>query len=79
VAGRTFELTRRTAERRALAPLRPGYITHSADEEVTHDKRRTAFLEAKGYCVVRFSNQQVYENVEAIVGEIARVLAALAR
>ena len=53
--------------------------THSTDEEIAHDKRRTAFLEAEGYRVVRFSNQQVYENVEATVDEIARILAEFAR
>ena len=53
--------------------------THSTDEEIAHDKRRTAFLEAQGYRVVRFSNQQVYENVGAIVDEIARALSELAR
>jgi very-short-patch-repair endonuclease len=53
--------------------------THCIDEEIAHDKRRTAFLETEGYRVVRFSNQQVYENVGAIVEEIARVLAELAR
>ena len=52
--------------------------THCTDEEIAHDKRRTAFLEAEGYRVVRFSNQQVYENVAAITDEIARVLAELA-
>jgi very-short-patch-repair endonuclease len=49
--------------------------THSTDEEIAHDKRRTAFLEAKGYRVVRFSNQQVYEDVEAVIDEISRALA----
>jgi len=53
--------------------------THSTDEEIAHDRRRTAFLEAEGYRVVRFSNQQVYENVGAIVDEIARLLAERAR
>ena len=51
--------------------------THSTDEEIAHDKRRTAFLEAEGYRVVRYSNQQVYENLEAIVDEIARILAEI--
>jgi very-short-patch-repair endonuclease len=53
--------------------------THSTDEERAHDRRRTAFLEAQGYRVVRFSNQQVYEDFAAIVDEIARVLAKPAR
>ena len=49
--------------------------THSTEEELASDNRRTAFLEAEGYRVVRFSNQQVYDNIEAIIEEIARVLA----
>jgi len=53
--------------------------THGADKEVAHDQRRTAFLEAQGYRVVRFSNQQVYEDIEAVVDEIAHVLAECAR
>ena len=48
--------------------------THSTDEEVAHDSRRTAFLAAGGYCVVRFANAQVFENVEAVVDEIAHAL-----
>ncbi len=51
--------------------------THSSEEEIASDKRRTAFLGAQGYRVIRFSNEQVYENVGAIVEEIARVLAEL--
>jgi very-short-patch-repair endonuclease len=49
--------------------------THSTDEEIAHDGRRTAFLEAESYRVVRFSNAQVFENVEAVVNEIACTLA----
>jgi len=53
--------------------------THSTEDEIERDKRRTAFLEAQGYRVIRFSNQQVYEYVGAIEEEIARALAELAR
>ena len=53
--------------------------THSTDEEIASDVRRTAFLEARGYRVIRFSNEQVYQNLGAIEEEIARVLAELAR
>jgi very-short-patch-repair endonuclease len=49
--------------------------THSTDEEIASDKRRTAFVRAEGYRVIRFSNEQVYENVAAVLDEIARVLA----
>ena len=49
--------------------------THSTDEEIAHDNHRTAFLEAEGHRVVRFSDAQVFETVEAIIDEIARALA----
>ena len=52
--------------------------THSTDDEIAHDGRRTAFLQAQGYRIIRFSNEQIYENVDAIVEEIARVLAEVA-
>ena len=48
--------------------------THSTDEEIAHDERRTAFLQAEGFRVIRFSNAQVYEDIGAVVQEIARVL-----
>jgi len=53
--------------------------THSMEDEIARDARRTAFLRAQGYRVIRFSNAQVFENVGAIVDEIARVLAELGR
>jgi very-short-patch-repair endonuclease len=43
---------------------------HSTDEELVNDARRTAFLWARGYRVVRFTNEQVYDNVEAALDEI---------
>jgi very-short-patch-repair endonuclease len=49
--------------------------THSTEEEIASDSRRTAFLEAEGYRVLRFANQQVYENVAAVLDDIARALA----
>jgi very-short-patch-repair endonuclease len=53
--------------------------THSTDDEIAHDERRTDFLRAEGFRVIRFSNEQVYENVGAVVQEIARVLADVRR
>ena len=41
---------------------------------IAYDKARTAFLEAKGYRVIRFWNNEVMENIEGVVGEIALVL-----
>ena len=53
--------------------------THSTNEEIAHDRRRTAFLQADGYRVLRFANERVYENVAAVIDEIARALAESAR
>ena len=48
--------------------------THSADEELRHDARRTQFLQALGYRVLRFANEEVYRNLdgvlETILGEL---------
>jgi very-short-patch-repair endonuclease len=49
--------------------------THSTDEEIARDRHRTAELEAQGYRVLRFANAQIYENVAAVLDEIARALA----
>jgi very-short-patch-repair endonuclease len=65
--------------RSAMLVIEIDGATHGADQEIAHDQRRTAFLEAQGYRVVRFSNHQIYENVGAVVDEIARVLAERAR
>jgi very-short-patch-repair endonuclease len=50
--------------------------THSTAEELASDSRRTAFLETEGYRVIRFGNEQVYENVDAALEEISRMLAS---
>jgi very-short-patch-repair endonuclease len=50
--------------------------THSTAEELTRDARRSAFLAKNGYRVLRFTNEQVFENIEA-VGEA--ILAELQR
>ena len=46
---------------------------HGIDERA--DQRRTAFIEAQGYRVIRFSNNDVLGNLEGVVAEIERVLA----
>lgn len=48
--------------------------THSTDEELAADARRTAFLNAQGYAVMRFTNQQLYENADAVAEAILAVL-----
>ena len=48
--------------------------THSTDEEVASDARRTRFLQAEGYRVIRITNEQVFENIEGALDMISRVL-----
>jgi hypothetical protein len=40
-----------------------------------HDKKRTEFLEAQGYRVLRFWNNDVLSNIEGVVQVISDVLA----
>jgi very-short-patch-repair endonuclease len=41
--------------------------THSTDEEVNHDARRTAFLEKEGYRVIRFDNESAVEGMDGLL------------
>ena len=45
---------------------------HAVD--VAKDEARTAYLEARGYRVIRFWNNDVLERIEGVVMEIERVL-----
>ena len=40
--------------------------THSTDEELRHDARRTEFLRASGYQVTQFFNEDVYRNLDGV-------------
>ena len=48
--------------------------THSTDAELTKDAMRTRFLEAEGFQVVRFSNADVYESIDAVCDTIFAAL-----
>ena len=41
--------------------------THSTDEELARDARRTIYLEAEGYRLVRVNNVDVFESVDGVV------------
>ena len=43
-------------------------------EAIGYDQARTAFLDAKGYRVLRFWNNEVLENIEGVVRKIERAL-----
>ncbi len=40
--------------------------THSSDEEIAADNRRTEFLEKHGFRVIRFTNEAVFESVDGV-------------
>ena len=62
--------------RRALLVVEVDGATHSTDEEISHDERRTAFLASEGYRVLRVGNFDVRDNLEGVEETI---LAALER
>ena len=49
----------------------------SHDATLEQDRRRNAKLRCLGYRVLRFGNQEVYENVDGVVASIVEVCLAL--
>lgn len=47
---------------------------HAEDQAVQYDKRRTAYLQQRGWRVVRFWNNQVMAEFDAVMEEIYRCL-----
>jgi very-short-patch-repair endonuclease len=47
---------------------------HLDPEAVEHDNRRTAWLATRGFQVIRFRNQELDENIRAVVDKIERTL-----
>jgi very-short-patch-repair endonuclease len=50
---------------------------HLEPAAVKHDKRRTDWLTARGFRVLRFRNQELDENIDAVVDAIAGEFAEL--
>ncbi|MDX2242055.1 MAG: endonuclease domain-containing protein [Leptolyngbyaceae cyanobacterium bins.302] len=48
--------------------------SHFEDGAEAYDKERQAFLEAKGIQVLRFTNQQVYKQVDEVIMVITQSL-----
>ncbi|MFO1114789.1 MAG: DUF559 domain-containing protein [Beijerinckiaceae bacterium] len=44
--------------------------THSTEKEIAHDRRRDAWFSANGWRVVRFTNDEVYNNFEGVIETI---------
>lgn len=50
--------------------------THSTDDELAYDARRTAFLEREGFRVLRATNAEIYENLDGVLETILAALGA---
>jgi len=50
---------------------------HLEPDAVEHDRRRTDWLASRGFRLIRFRNQELDENIHAVVDSIGRVLAEL--
>jgi len=48
--------------------------THSTEEELTHDARRTEVMKILGWRLIRFTNEDVYEDVDGVVEAIYHAL-----
>jgi very-short-patch-repair endonuclease len=44
--------------------------THETPEEFASDNRRTAWLEAQGYRVIRFRNEELMGDLDAVLERI---------
>jgi 5-methyltetrahydrofolate--homocysteine methyltransferase len=47
---------------------------HLDPEAVEHDERRATWLTARGFHIIRFRNQELDENIQAVVDAIARAI-----
>jgi very-short-patch-repair endonuclease len=44
--------------------------THSTEEELARDAARTAALSAQGFAILRFTNDEVFRNLEGVLETI---------
>jgi very-short-patch-repair endonuclease len=51
--------------------------THSEDREISRDRRRTNYLQAQGFEVLRVTNIGIYEDLDGVVRTIDAALAPL--
>ena len=47
---------------------------HSDDDANPYQQRRTAYLQARGYRIVRFWNNDIIQNTDAVLERILRIL-----
>ena len=44
--------------------------SHSQDDNIIKEARRTAFLEAEGFQILRFWNDEIYQNLDGVLDTI---------
>ncbi len=44
--------------------------THSTNVELSHDKRRTQYLESQNWKVIRYSNESVFKDIDNVLEDI---------
>jgi very-short-patch-repair endonuclease len=52
--------------------------SHDFEERIRHDKRRDEWFVSRGYCVLRYTNEEVTKNLEGVVVAIALAAAQAA-
>jgi very-short-patch-repair endonuclease len=53
--------------------------THGTQSEMARDRRRDAYLRARGWTIERFTNSAIYENLDGAVEQILRSATPLTR
>ena len=48
--------------------------THSTDDELAQDNRRTEFLKSEGYDVIRFQNEEILNGMDEVLTLILQAL-----
>jgi very-short-patch-repair endonuclease len=48
--------------------------THSTDDELEHDRRRDLYMKARGWQVLRVTNEDVYKRLDMVIEGVASFL-----
>ena len=43
---------------------------HNTPKQELNDQQRTEWLESKGYCVIRFTNEELFSNIDKVLETI---------
>ena len=47
---------------------------HAQSDQIVADERRTEYLQSRGYRVLRFWNNDIFENIEGVISVISAAL-----